>query len=83
VTGWLESHGIATRLLFGGNLTRQPAYQGVPSRIVGDLRNADRIMRDTFWVGVFPGLDRQRLEYVVAELSRAAEGPMTVARAGS
>lgn len=83
VTGWLESRGIATRLLFGGNLTRQPAYQGVPSRIVGDLKNADRIMRDTFWVGVFPGLDRQRLDYVVAELSRAAERSIPGARARS
>jgi CDP-6-deoxy-D-xylo-4-hexulose-3-dehydrase len=71
VTGWLESHGIATRLLFGGNLTRQPAYQGVPFRIVGGLENADRIMRDTFWIGVFPGLDRQRLDYVTLQMAPA------------
>jgi CDP-6-deoxy-D-xylo-4-hexulose-3-dehydrase len=83
VTGWLESRGIATRLLFGGNLTRQPAYQDVPFRVVGDLQNADRIMRDTFWVGVFPGLDRQRLDYVVAEITRAIEGSMAVVETGS
>jgi CDP-6-deoxy-D-xylo-4-hexulose-3-dehydrase len=83
ITGWLESRGVATRLLFAGNLTRQPAYQGVPSRIVGDLQNADRIMRDTFWVGVFPGLDRQRLDYVVAEITRAVERSMAVVAAGS
>jgi hypothetical protein len=73
VAGWLESRGIAARLLFGGNLTRQPAYQGVPSRIVGDRQNADGIMRGTFWVGTFPGLDRRRLDLVVAEITRAAE----------
>lgn len=83
VTGWLESRGIGTRLLFGGNLTRQPAYQGVPFRIVGDLPNADRIMRDTFWVGVFPGLDRQHLDYIVAETSRATERSMPVVGAWS
>ncbi len=83
ITGWLESRGIATRLLFGGNLTRQPAYQGVPFRVVGDLQNADRIMRDTFWVGVFPGLDRHRLDYVVVEMGRAIEQAMPAVEAGS
>jgi CDP-6-deoxy-D-xylo-4-hexulose-3-dehydrase len=83
VTGWLESRGIATRLLFGGNLTRQPAYRDVPFRIVGDLQVADRIMRDTFWVGVFPGLDRQRLDYVITEITRVAERSMAQLEAGS
>jgi CDP-6-deoxy-D-xylo-4-hexulose-3-dehydrase len=83
VTGWLESRGIATRLLFGGNLTRQPAYRDVPFRIVGDLQVADRIMRDTFWVGVFPGLDRQRLDYVITEITRVAERSMAQLETGS
>ena len=71
ITAYLESRGIKTRLLFGGNLTRQAAYASVPFRVVGDLANADRIMNDTFWVGVFPGLDRQRLDYLTDELREA------------
>ena len=60
----LEQRRIATRLLFAGNMTRQPAFEGVPHRIVGALTNTDRAMRDTFWVGVWPGLTRPMLEFV-------------------
>ncbi|MCS7054731.1 MAG: lipopolysaccharide biosynthesis protein RfbH [Thermoflexales bacterium] len=65
---FLEGRKIGTRLLFGGNLTRQPAYQGCPFRVVGDLRNTDRIMRDTFWVGVYPGLNEAMLSYVIESI---------------
>jgi CDP-6-deoxy-D-xylo-4-hexulose-3-dehydrase len=71
VTVRLESRGIRTRLLFGGNLTRQPAYTDVPFRVVGDLVNADVIMNDTFWVGIFPGLDQSMLGYLADELVEA------------
>jgi CDP-4-dehydro-6-deoxyglucose reductase, E1 len=71
VTAWLESRNIKTRLLFGGNLTRQPAYAATTSRIVGDLRVADQIMNDTFWIGTYPALDRLRLDYVAEEVGRA------------
>ena len=67
----LESCGIKTRLLFGGNLTRQPAYASVPFRVVGDLKNADLIMNNTFWVGIFPGLDRPILDYVAVQMREA------------
>jgi CDP-6-deoxy-D-xylo-4-hexulose-3-dehydrase len=67
----LEQHGIATRLLFGGNLTRQPAYANVPFRQVGDLPNADRIMLSTFWIGVFPALDERELQYVADQIMQA------------
>lgn len=71
ITVYLESRGIRTRLLFGGNLTRQPAYTDVPFRVVGDLVNADVIMNDTFWVGIFPGLDQEKLGYLADELREA------------
>jgi CDP-6-deoxy-D-xylo-4-hexulose-3-dehydrase len=67
----LESKHIATRLLFGGNLLRQPAYAGVKHRVVGSLDQSDWIMRGTFWVGVYPALDSTRIEYVATELKSA------------
>ena len=61
----LESHRIATRLLFGGNLTRQPAYLDVSHRIVGDLTSTDTVMSQAFWVGVYPGLTEPMINYVI------------------
>jgi CDP-6-deoxy-D-xylo-4-hexulose-3-dehydrase len=59
----LNDRQIHTRLLVGGNLTRQPAYQGIHYRKIGDLSTADRIMNDTFWIGVYPGLTSEMLDY--------------------
>ena len=64
---YLETHKVATRMLFSGNILRQPAYQNIPSRTVGELKNADKIMNDTFWIGVYPGIDQARIEYVLAQ----------------
>jgi CDP-6-deoxy-D-xylo-4-hexulose-3-dehydrase len=68
LTRSLERQGIRTRLLFGGNLTRQPAYVNVPFRVVGSLANADRIMNGTFWVGVYPGLLEADLDHTAAAI---------------
>jgi CDP-6-deoxy-D-xylo-4-hexulose-3-dehydrase len=60
----LESNKIGTRLLFAGNLTKQPYMASQTYRVVGELQIADRIMNDTFWVGVFPGLGEEELNFV-------------------
>ena len=62
----LHAAKISTRLLFGGNLIRQPAYRDVPRRQVGDLKNSDFVMTHVFWVGVYPGLTDEMLNYMVA-----------------
>lgn len=62
---YLDQYKIGTRLLFAGNLTRQPYMMGRNYRVSGDLTNTDRVMNDTFWVGVYPGLRREMLDYVV------------------
>jgi len=61
---YLDENNIATRLLFAGNLTRQPYMQGRKFRVAGDLTNTDIVMNDTFWVGVFPGLEIPHLEFM-------------------
>ncbi len=64
----LDERKIASRLLFGGNLLRQPAFTETPRRVIGDLKNTDIIMHDTFWLGVWPGLTIPMLDYVIDTL---------------
>lgn len=66
----LNESNIGTRLLFGGNLLRQPAFKGTPRRVVGDLKNTDLIMTNTFWIGVWPGLSIQMLDYMIDQLHK-------------
>ncbi|MBI2758415.1 MAG: lipopolysaccharide biosynthesis protein RfbH [Chloroflexi bacterium] len=65
VIKFLEDRKIATRLLFGGNLIRQPAYRGKNYRIAGSLDNADFVMNNVFWIGVYPGLTGPMINYVI------------------
>jgi len=66
----LDEHRIGTRLLFGGNLIKQPAYKGLQYRIAEPLTNADLITTNTFWIGVYPGLTTAALEYVTDTISQ-------------
>jgi len=74
VTRYLESRKIGTRLLFGGNLTRQPAYKDVEYRVVGDLKNTDYVMNNVFWIGVYPGLNDSMIQHMLNSLGEVATG---------
>ncbi|MDD5356062.1 MAG: lipopolysaccharide biosynthesis protein RfbH, partial [Candidatus Omnitrophica bacterium] len=64
IVNYLEINKIATRMLFGGNLLRQPAYKNIKYRISGNLKNTDLVMNNLFWIGVYPGLTEEMLSYL-------------------
>jgi len=68
LVAYLEDHQVGTRLVFGGNLTKQPAYHGQTYRVHGELAATDRIMRHAFWIGVHPALDAPRIQYMLEQL---------------
>jgi CDP-6-deoxy-D-xylo-4-hexulose-3-dehydrase len=70
----LNQFNIGTRLLFGGNLLKQPAFQNTPRRIVSDLRNTDLVMKNTFWIGVWPGLTEEMLDFMIEALDETIRG---------
>jgi CDP-6-deoxy-D-xylo-4-hexulose-3-dehydrase len=74
LTRFLEFNRIETRNLFSGNLLRHPAFQAIEHRVVGDLCNTDFVMRNSFFIGVYPGLDGTQLEYVAAAFARFMQG---------
>jgi CDP-6-deoxy-D-xylo-4-hexulose-3-dehydrase len=71
---FLESRKIGTRLLFAGNITKQPAYKNIDFRVVGDLTNTDIVMTRSFWVGVYPGLTTQMMDYVIESITDYMNG---------
>jgi CDP-6-deoxy-D-xylo-4-hexulose-3-dehydrase len=76
VVKYIEGHGIQTRMLFAGNLTKHPCFDemrktGKGYRIVGELKNTDRIMNDTFWVGVYPGMTDAKIDYMIKIIKKA------------
>jgi CDP-6-deoxy-D-xylo-4-hexulose-3-dehydrase len=70
----LELNCIGTRLLFGGNLLRQPAYENCTYRVIGNLSNTDFVMNQVFWIGVYPGLTSPMLDFVASILSEFVKG---------
>lgn len=73
IVNYLENKRIATRMLFGGNLLKQPAYQNIKCRIPGNLDNTDLVMNNLFWVGVYPGIKPQMLTYIKKSLDKFFE----------
>ena len=70
---FLDQRMIGTRLLFAGNILRQPAYQNIDHRVIGSLSNSDLVMKNTFWLGVYPGLTTEMLDYVIDSLHEFAD----------
>jgi CDP-6-deoxy-D-xylo-4-hexulose-3-dehydrase len=74
LTGFLEANRIETRTLFSGNLLRHPAFETIERRVVGELVNTDAVMNRTFFVGVYPGIDDARMDYVIDAFGRFMAG---------
>ncbi len=74
LTRFLETNRIETRNLFSGNLLCHPAYEAIPHRVVGDLKNTDFIMNNTFFIGVYPGIDDNQLEHIATTFKRFMRG---------
>lgn len=78
VVQYLENNGIQTRMLFAGNLVKHPCFDemrtaGTGYRVVGNLMNTDRIMKDSFWIGVYPGMTDEMLDYMIRSIKEAVE----------
>jgi len=74
IVNFLENNKIATRMLFGGNLIRQPAYEDVNFRVAGSLENTDLVMNNLFWIGVYPGIAEQKMNYVISMVKKFFSG---------
>jgi CDP-6-deoxy-D-xylo-4-hexulose-3-dehydrase len=73
---FLEANKIGTRLLFAGNLLRQPLYEQSPKRVVGELTNTDKIMNDTFWTGVYPAIQEVHLDYIASKIEEGIKAQL-------
>ena len=78
VVQYVEQHGVQTRMLFAGNLIKHPCFDemrktGEGYRVVGDLKNTDRIMNETFWVGVYPGMTDEMIDYMAKTIKEAIQ----------
>lgn len=74
ITEELENKKIGTRLLFGGNLSKQPAFSNCNYKIIDNLSNTNKVMHDSFWLGIWPGLDDEHLDYMADSLKKIVQG---------
>lgn len=79
VVPYIEEHGVQTRMLFSGNIIKHPCFDQMRStgegyRVVGDLTNTDRIMNNSFWVGVYPGMTDEMIDYMAKIIIEACKG---------
>jgi CDP-6-deoxy-D-xylo-4-hexulose-3-dehydrase len=78
VVQYLEKEGVQTRMLFGGNMLKQPCFSelkkaGEGYRVIGDLPVTDQIMTDTFWIGVYPGMTDEMIDYMIRKIKEAVQ----------
>jgi len=73
IVKYLENNKIATRMLFGGNLTKQPAYQNTKYRIFDSLKNTNSVMNNLFWIGIYPGINKKMLDYMTKSFKEFLE----------
>lgn len=76
IVQYLETHGVQTRMLFAGNLIKHPCFDQIRGddskyRVIGNLENTDKIMKDTFWIGVYPGMTNEKLDYMIKCIKEA------------
>ncbi|MBE9510272.1 MAG: DegT/DnrJ/EryC1/StrS family aminotransferase, partial [Bacteroidetes bacterium] len=74
IVKYLEENKIATRMLFAGNIIRHPCFENVKYRIYENLVNTDRIMNDTFWIGVYPGITNKMIDYILGKFDEFLKG---------
>lgn len=72
----LEARKVGTRLLFGGNLTLQPAFKDQNFKVAGELNNTDKVMKDSFWIGLWPGINEEMLDYMIDTLKTVLESQL-------
>jgi len=70
IVKYLENNKIATRMLFAGNIVRHPSFENVNYRVCGNLKNTDFIMNNTFWIGVYPGLSSEMIDYIINKIGK-------------
>ena len=76
VVSYIEGHNVQTRMLFAGNLVKHPCFDDIRNnesryRVIGELKNTDRIMRDTFWLGVYPSMTDEKIDYMIKVIKEA------------